>query len=89
MSHDHWHGGNFTREQAGAYGLAKLEQEAKKLLFDTTPFELIPSLDETLKRSFEQCMAEESVPVAAGAEAVGEAHDKALETCSLKTGYRP
>lgn len=78
---------HFTPKQIAENGTL-LSREAEKLLFDTKPFEVVPSLQENIRRSFEQCMDQEYVPVAAGVEAAEEKQNKALGKCCEETGYR-
>ena len=65
-----------------------LRYEVYNLLFIAKPFEIVPSLQETINTSFERCMNQEATPVAAGTEAAEERRTEALEKCSLQTGYR-
>ena len=78
---------NFTWEEIQK-NYMMLRPQAYSLLFDTKPFELVPTLQENIRSSFERCMNQTSVPVAAGVEAAEEKRNEALEKCSLKTGYR-
>jgi hypothetical protein len=78
---------HFTKEQILA-NFAVLHREAENLLFHSKPFALVPTtrqLDESDRRSFEECMNEHAP--AGGVDA--SEYNKITEACQQQTGFVP